>query len=102
VKRADGKTPVFRNYSQQRKFRESQEFMRLRFNVKSTGQDSLIDYGSDLEAAAFELAIDDRLGTPGELAHEMKEDSRYGQLLAAQGFPDWYFWRFWYSETNTN
>lgn len=100
MKRGDGK-PVFRNYSQQRKFRESQEFMRLRFNVKSVGQDALIDYGSDLEAAMFEVTFDERLGKPGT-GYEAKDDTRYGQILAAQGMPDWYFWRFWYSETSTN
>lgn len=100
-KGSDGK-PLFRNYSQQRRFRESQDFMRLRFNVKSADQGQLIDAGSDLEAAAFELTIDSRLGTPGAVAYEAKENSRFGELLAAQGAPDWYFWRFWYSETNTN
>lgn len=74
--------------------------MRLRFNIRSAGEGQLIDSGSDLEAAAYELSIDERLGTPGALAYEMKEQSRFGELLAAQGRPDWYFWRFWYSETN--
>lgn len=95
----DGK-PLFANYSRQRKFRESQDFMRLRFNVKSSDQGYLIDAGSELEAAAFELTLNERLGTPGKLAYYEKERSRFGELLAAQGAPDWYFWRFWYSETN--
>jgi hypothetical protein len=97
-KDASGK-PLFANYSQQRKFRESQEFMRLRFNVLSVDQGVLVDAGSDLEAAAYELTLDDQLGVSGDAAYEAKENSRFGELLAAQGAPDWYFWRFWYSET---
>jgi hypothetical protein len=97
-KNAEGR-PLFANYSQQRKFRESQDFMRLRFNVLSVDDAALVDAGSDLEAAAYELTLADQLGEPGDTAYEAKENSRFGQLLAAQGAPDWYFWRFWYSET---
>lgn len=96
-KGSDGK-PLFKNYSQQRKFREGQEFMRLRFNVGSLDSAVLIDAGSDLEAAAFEATMDPRFGREGT-GYAAKDDTRFGQLLAAPGAPDWYFWRFWYSET---
>src|SRR5512146_1119391 len=54
-KGADGK-PLFANYSQQRRFRESQEFMRVRFNVQSIDPSVLVDAGSDLEAAMVEVS----------------------------------------------
>lgn len=91
--------PLFANYSQQRRFRESQEFMRLRFNVLSIDDRALIDAGSDLEGAAYELTLDPDFGKPGNFAYDAKANSRFGALVAAQGAPDWYFWRFWYSET---
>jgi ribosomal protein S30 len=97
-KAADGK-PLFANYSQQRRFRESQDFMRLRFNIMSVDQAALVDSGSDLEAAAYELTLDNKLGQSGAAAYFAKDHSRFGELLAAQGAPDWYFWRFWYSGT---
>lgn len=97
-KGADGR-PLFANYSQQRRFRESQDFMRLRFNILSVDDAALVDAGSDLEGAAYELTLDQDLGKGGSYAYDAKANSRFGELLAAQGAPDWYFWRFWYSET---
>lgn len=94
---AEGKS-LFKNYSQQRKFREGQEFMRLRFNILSLDSAALIDAGSDLEAAAYEATLHPNFGVEGT-GHEGKDETRFGQLLTAQGAPDWYFWRFWYSET---
>lgn len=91
--------PLFANYSQQRRFRESQDFMRLRFNILSVDSNVLVDAGSDLEGAAYELTLDPNHGRPGAFAYDAKANSRFGELLAAQGAPDWYFWRFWYSET---
>lgn len=73
--------------------------MRLRFNILSVDAAALVDAGSDLEGAAYELTQDRKLGQPGAAAYEAKENSRFGELLTAQGAPDWYFWRFWYSET---
>jgi hypothetical protein len=99
VKGANGR-PLYKNYSQQRRFREDQEFQRLRFNIRSQG--GSIDYGSDLEAAAVELSSHPRFGQSGNAAYQAKDHTRFGELLAAQGAPDWYFWRFWYSETSTN
>lgn len=96
-KNAEGKL-LFKNYSQQRKFREGQEFMRLRFNIRSLDSAALIDAGSDLEAAAFEATKHPNFGEPGS-GYAAKDETRFGRLLAAQGAPDWYFWRFWYSET---
>jgi hypothetical protein len=96
-KDAAGK-PLFQNYSQQRRFREGQEFMRFRFNVLSMDAQALVDAGSDLEAAMYEASLSSEFGVEGS-GHEAKKNTRFGQLLAAQGAPDWYFWRFWYSET---
>lgn len=97
VKGADGKQ-LFRNYSQQRRFRESQEFQRLRFNIRSIDPSQLVGYGSDLEAAAYELTTDPNFGRSGMFPGG--PEGRFADLLAAQGAPDWYFWRFWYSETS--
>lgn len=74
--------------------------MRLRFNIRSLDSTALVDAGSDLEAAAYEASLNNEFGKKGS-GHEAKENTRFGQLLAAQGAPDWYFWRFWYSETRT-
>jgi hypothetical protein len=100
VKGADGK-PLFRNYSQQRRFRESQEFLQIRYNVRSIDPTELLDAGSDLEGAAFELTRDPNWGQGGTAAFDAQTNSRLGELLDAVGAPDYYFWRFWYSETGT-
>ena len=89
----------FRNYSQQRRFRETQEFLRLRFNIRSIDPSLMVEAGSDLEAAAFELQADHNYGRSGVFAHRAKNKSRFSKLLAAAGAPDWYFFRYWYSET---
>jgi hypothetical protein len=97
-KGANGK-PLFRNYSQQRRFRESQDFMEVRFNIMSIDPAVAVDAGSELEAATFELTRSGEFGLSGIMLSP--EDTRYGQLLAEMGAPDWYFWRFWYSQTAT-
>lgn len=74
--------------------------MRLRFNMMSVDSAALVDTGSDLEAAMYEVTLDQDFGKPGAFAYDAKANSRFGKLLAAQGAPDWYFWRFWYSETS--
>lgn len=100
VKDAQGRR-LYKNAYQQRKFRESQDFLRLRFNIRSIDPSQMTEAGSDLEAAAFELSREPGIGQGGAAAAGAKANTRFGQLLAAQGAPDWYFWRFWYSETST-
>lgn len=102
--KGSGGKPVFRNYSQQRRFRESQDFLRLRFNIRSIDPSQLIDSGSDLEAAMAEVAADPNRGKSGLFGGAQEADStarghRLALLLDAMGAPDYYFWRFWYSET---
>lgn len=96
--------PVFRNYSQQRRFRESQEFLRLRFNIRSIDPEALVESGSDMEAAMAELSSDPQFGRSGVFGVPGKADStsrgdRFALLLDAIGAPEYYFWRYWYSET---
>jgi hypothetical protein len=100
VKGSDGK-PLFRNYAQQRRFRESQSFLETRFHIRAIDPTELVDVGSDLEAASFELHRESEFGAPGMLAQDAKDSSRLAELLEAMGAPDYYFWRFWYSETTT-
>jgi hypothetical protein len=95
-KDASGKR-VFANYSQQRRFRQSQDFLRARFNMRSLDPNVPIDAGSDLEAALYELYSDPRFGESG--VFPSGPEGRFSELLGALGMPDYYFWRFWYSET---
>lgn len=90
--------PVFRNYSQQRRFRESQEFLRLRFNIRSLDSEQLVEAGSDLEAAIAETTRHPRFGSSGVFPGN-EPTGRLADLLDAIGAPEYYFWRFWYSET---
>lgn len=102
-KNSEGRS-VFKNYSQQRRFRESQEFLRLRFNIRSIDPQALVESGSDMEAAMAELSSDPQFGrsgvfgTPGSADIHAK-GHRFAALLDAMGAPDYYFWRYWYSET---
>lgn len=117
IKGADGK-PLYRNYSQQRRFRSSQEFLSFRFKLRSIDPSIVIDAGSEMEAAMIEATADPRFGVrgywqerfrgeprnplPGEEWVPLPTDEiRLAKLIAAMGAPDYYFWRFWYSETRT-
>jgi hypothetical protein len=95
--RTKDKKPVFANASQQRRFREDQEFLRLRFNIRSMDSSVLVDAGSDMEIAIVELSRDPDFGKSGHFPNG--PEGRFADLLAAMGAPDYYFWRFWYSET---
>lgn len=94
----DGK-PVFANYSQQRRFRQTQEFQEFRFKIRRMDPNVIVDAGSDLEAAMAELKQHSDFGKSGVFAGI--EDTRFGELLSSMGAPDYYFWRFWYSETRS-
>lgn len=100
VKGNDGKS-LFKNYSQQRRFRQTQKFQRLRFQIRSIDPDILVDAGSDLEAAIVELTHHPDFGKSGVFGPEGEAEpiGRFADLLNAIGAPDYYFWRFWYSET---
>lgn len=96
VKGADGK-PLFKNYSQQRRFRESQIFQEFRFKIRRIDPSMVVDTGSDLEAAMIELSTHPEFGKSGVFAGG--PEGRFADLLGEMGAPDYYFWRFWYSET---
>ena len=97
-KDAAGK-PIFKNYTAQRRFREGQDFQQLRFNTRRLDASIAVDAGSDLEAAMAELTRDPDFGKAGVFATDAKQNSRLGRLLDSMGAPDWYFYRYWYSET---
>lgn len=86
----------FRNYSDQRRLRESRTFRQLRFQVLSADPDAEIGHGSELERQIAKVRADRRAGkvlTDGGPEGELRT------LLAAVGAPDWMFWRFWYGDT---
>lgn len=98
-KDAEGQS-IFGNYSQQRRFREDQEFMRLRFNIRSMDPGQMVDAGSDLEGSVAELMRNPDFGKSGIFPGG--PEGRFADLLAEMGAPDYYFWRFWYSETKVH
>lgn len=91
---------VFQNYSQQRRFRQDQEFLRLRFNIRSIDPGMMVEAGSDLEGAVAELTRHPDFGKSG--IFPAGPEGKFAELLDAMGAPDYYFWRFWYSETSVN
>lgn len=91
--------PIFKNYSQQRRFREQQEFQRIRFNIRSMDSAILVEAGSELEGAIAELQRRPDFGKSGIFPNG--PEGRFADLLASLGAPDYYFWRFWYSETRS-
>jgi hypothetical protein len=95
-KGADGKS-VFKNYSAQRRFREKQDFLALRFKIRTMDPYELMDAGSDLEGALAEAMHRPDFGRSGIKTEA--ENTRAAQIMAKMGAPDYYFWRFWYSET---
>lgn len=110
----------FRNYTQQRKLRESQDFQKLRFDALRHNPQADVTSGGELEGAIIELlahressgasqqgpvkgfrpmpgpdgwpaedGTGPMIGAPGE---------RFAKVLEALGLPDWWKWRYWYSE----
>jgi hypothetical protein len=99
IKDAEGK-PLFQNYSQQRRFRQKQEFLKARFDIRSQDPDEKVEPNSELEAALYELQRHPSFGNSGyQFNDPVRTESRYAKVLAALGMPDYYFWRYWYSET---
>jgi hypothetical protein len=110
----------FRNYTQQRKLRESQGFQAMRFKALSNDPTANLAAGSMLEAeivaflrhreqsgASFDTpqegyrpfpGPDGWPARPGTGAMVGEPGGRFADLLAALGLPDWWQWRYWYSE----
>lgn len=110
----------YRNYTQQRRFRERPAFMKLRFDALSHEPDADLSIGSPIERAIMDLlshressgasqvgpvpgyrpfpgpdgwpaeaGTGAMIGAPGD---------RFAKILDALGLPDWWKWRYWYSE----
>lgn len=86
----------FRNYSDQRRVRESRSFRQLRFQTLSTNPDADLTPGSDLESLIAQVRADRR---KGKALTDSGPEGDLRELLSAMGAPDWMFWRFWYGET---
>ncbi len=110
----------FKNYTQQRRVRERPAFMKLRFDALSHNPDADVGAGGELERVIVDFlrhreesgasqegpvagymafpgpngwpaapGTGGMLGDPGE---------RFAELLEALGLPDWWKFRYWYSE----
>jgi hypothetical protein len=92
----------FRNYANQRRVRESDDFRRLSHSIRSHTPGADLSSGGEIEREITALIHHresvqgggDRgsghmIGEPGE---------RFKRLLARLGAEDWLLWRFWYSE----
>jgi hypothetical protein len=92
----------FRNYTQQRKLRESQEFKKFRFDILSTEPDADLSVGGELEGQVADLMAQRKKvrggGQPGSGSMIGDVGDRFTDLLERMGLPDWWKWRFWYSE----
>ncbi len=92
----------FKNYTQQRRFHESQDYQQLRFKVLSQDPGADVSAGGvlDREIAAL-MKRRNRVkggGQPGS-GHMIGEPGeRFAGLLQKMGLPDYWKWRFWYSE----
>lgn len=92
----------FKNYTQQRRLRESQDFQKLRFDALSHEPDADLSSGGEMEREIAALVQRRREvkggGLPGS-GHMIGEPGeRFSGLLAKLGLPDYWKWRFWYSE----
>jgi hypothetical protein len=94
----------FRNYTQQRKFRESQDFQKIRFDILSNEPDADLSTGGEVERQIGELMAQRKGvkggGEPGSGAMIGEPGDRFDELLQLMGLPEYWKWRFWYSEVS--
>lgn len=92
----------FRNYTQQRRLRESQDFQKIRFDILSTDPDADLSSGGEVERQVAELMAHrsevKNGGQPGSGSMLGAPGDRFADLLEKMGLPDWWKFRFWYSE----
>jgi type V secretory pathway adhesin AidA len=92
----------FRNYTQQRKLRESQDFQKIRFDVLSQDADADVGTGGAFErdvAALMKRRTEVAGGGQPGSGHMIGDvGDRFADLLSKMGLPDYWKWRFWYSE----
>ncbi len=92
----------FRNYTQQRRLRESQDFLKFRFDVLTHDPDADVSTGGELERSIADLMARrndvKNGGEPGSGSMIGDVGDRFADLLEAMGLPDWWKWRYWYSE----
>lgn len=110
----------FRNYTQQRKLRGGQAFQKIRFDVLSHMPDADLQAGGELEreivaylrhreesGASYDTPQPGYMPFPGRDGWPAEPGTgsmlgapgdRFAKLLEAMGLPEWWKWRFWYSE----
>ncbi|HEX3561831.1 MAG TPA: hypothetical protein VHU24_03245 [Solirubrobacterales bacterium] len=110
----------FRNYTQQRRVRERPAFMKIRFDALRHNPDADVGAGGELERVIVEfLSHRESSGAsqegpvPGFMAFPGSDGwpaapgtggmigapgERFAQLLEELGLPDWWKFRYWYSE----
>lgn len=95
----------FKNYTQQRRLRESQDFQKIRFDVLSHDQGADVEPGGEFEREVAALMkrraeVGAAAGQPGSGNMIGDVGDRFAGLLESMGLPDWWKWRFWYSEVS--
>jgi hypothetical protein len=91
----------FRNYTQQRRLRETPEFRKLSFDIKSARPSADLSSGGDVEREISELLKHREAvggGQPGTGGMIGEPGERFKRLQERLGLEPWFVWRFWYSE----
>lgn len=93
----------FKNYTEQRRFRQSQDFQELRHKILTADPNADVDAGSDLERELGELIRYRREvggGGPGsgDQLRRATISDRFDGLIERMGLPPHWKWRMWYSE----
>lgn len=92
----------FRNYTQQRRFHQSQDYQKFRFDILSAHPEADLSAGGDLDREIAAVMAHRRDvkggGEPGSGGMIGEPGDRFSRLLEAMGLPDYWKWRFWYSE----
>lgn len=106
VRSLKAKRAGFRNYTQQRRLRESQQFQKLSYDALSHDPDADLSYGGELEGDLVALirhreAVGaGRPARPGTGSMIGEPGERFGRLLERLGLEPWWKWRYWYSEVS--